>query len=287
MEHRPYTPNLNIPNDGDFSGNKCETEPAADVAQEKLFKEKQMGGPVNCTHSELCTFLQALEEGFLPTSCLDTDQCVQLKTMSIASKFWQHGNKTGVFHGFQSLEMSRFSTADHGEGTSMSSAGDFPARTSVLQVKAQASPGSEAGCGVRWRELSVRYDQTASSWKTHQCLWNEVLPLSSLTLPRWGMMQNGVLWEREILEESISVTDFGVWQPLFKLPTPCHGTDRWRGTFQEVGGSQNPLRGTWLGRQRVNPGFWEDVMDWPIGWTALDELGTAKFQAWRRSHGGF
>jgi len=41
---------------------------------------------------------------------------------------------------------------------------------------------------------------------------------------------------------------------------------------EQVGGSLNP---TWV----------EWLMGWPLGWTALEPLETAKFQQWRRSHG--
>jgi hypothetical protein len=35
----------------------------------------------------------------------------------------------------------------------------------------------------------------------------------------------------------------------------------------------------------ANPPFWESLMDFPIGWTALQPLGKPKFQAWLSSHG--
>ena len=31
----------------------------------------------------------------------------------------------------------------------------------------------------------------------------------------------------------------------------------------------------------------EWMMGWPIGWTALDALGTDRFRQWQRSHGAF
>ncbi len=37
---------------------------------------------------------------------------------------------------------------------------------------------------------------------------------------------------------------------------------------------------------QLNPAWVEWLMGWPIGWTALDALGTDKFQRWLRSHGG-
>jgi hypothetical protein len=70
-------------------------------------------------------------------------------------------------------------------------------------------------------------------------------------------------------------------------PTPCHGSSHWGGTFQEVGGSGNKLRGTPIGKLYVNPDFWESLMGWPIGWTGTAPLETAKTREWLQQHGGF
>jgi len=87
-------------------------------------------------------------------------------------------------------------------------------RTSARLEKAQESTESDPACGGRWRELSVKYDRNSSSWKTHRCLWAEDLPASSLTLPRWGLMRDGVLSELATLERRIGEKESGLW------PTP-------------------------------------------------------------------
>jgi hypothetical protein len=57
-------------------------------------------------------------------------------------------------------------------------------------------------------------------------------------------------------------------------------TDRWdnpersRNLNDQIGGQLNP---TWV----------EWLMGWPLGWTDLKPLGTDKYQAWQRSHGGY
>ncbi|MDG9927457.1 MULTISPECIES: hypothetical protein [unclassified Pseudomonas] len=58
----------------------------------------------------------------------------------------------------------------------------------------------------------------------------------------------------------------------------------WGGTFQEVGGSKNKLRGTPIGKLYVNPDFWESLMGWPIGWTGIAPLEMAKTHEWLRQH---
>lgn len=104
-------------------------ELAPDVAPEELRQEKQVGGPVNCSDSELSIYLQGLAAGYLATYYSDTSQSAQSKSMSIASRSYQRGRKTVVFHGFPSLQMSRSSTAHAGADTSMLSAEDSPAKT--------------------------------------------------------------------------------------------------------------------------------------------------------------
>lgn len=88
---------------------------------------------------------------------------------------------------------------------------DSRARTSAPPAKAPASTASDPACGAKWRELSVKYDRNSSSWKTHRCLWDEALPESSLTLPRWGSMRNGVLSELLTSALPTAANDAGLW----------------------------------------------------------------------------
>jgi hypothetical protein len=122
-------------------------------------------------------------------------------------------------------------TDDRGEAVLTSFLAAFHARTFQSPEKAQASTDKQAACGDTWRESSVRYDRDSSSWKTHRCLFTEVLPESSVTLPRWGSMRDGVCWERTTSARPTSGTASGLW-PTPNLPTGGrsvkHVTD-WRG----------------------------------------------------------
>ena len=80
------------------------------------------------------------------------------------------------------------------------------------------------------------------------------------------------------------------------LPTPA-ATD-WKGqyTWETVKRRMAMARGVRLPEElsrRVgkaitpNPEFWEWMMGWPIGSTALQPLAMDKFRQWRRLHGGF
>jgi len=101
-------------------------------------------------------------------------------------------------------------TDDLGEAVLMSYLEAFPAKTSAPPEKAQESTENDPVCGDKWQESLVKYDPALFSWKTAQCLWEEDLPESSVTLPRWGMMQNGECWERTTLPPLISETGSGL-----------------------------------------------------------------------------
>jgi hypothetical protein len=103
-------------------------------------------------------------------------------------------------------------TDDHGADLLTWYRAAFPARTSAPPEKAQASTAPEAASGVKWHESSVRYDRASSLWKTHRSLWEEDLPWSSVTLPKWGSMRDGVCWERMMSELPTGATDAGLWR---------------------------------------------------------------------------
>jgi DNA (cytosine-5)-methyltransferase 1 len=134
------------------------------------------------------------------------------------------GDKTKEFS-----RLSRFGmtlqplTADRGEALLKSFLAAFLAKTFQQPEEAQESTENVQDSGVRWRELSVKYDQDLSSWRTHQCLFQEVLEESSLTLPRWGLMRNGELSERTRPEHLTSEIEFGCW------PTPVSSDHKNRG----------------------------------------------------------
>jgi len=159
-------------------------------------------------------FSQALVAESLGENCLDGKPSVQSKSTATAPVYYV-GDKTKEFS-----RLSRFGmtlqplTADRGEALLKSFLEVFLAKTFQQPEEEQASPENVRDSGVRWRELSVKYDQDLSSWRTHQCLFQEVLEESSLTLPRWGLMRNGELSERTTPEHLTNETESGFW------PTP-------------------------------------------------------------------
>jgi len=159
-------------------------------------------------------------------------------------------------------------------------------RTSAAPVKVPDLTESAAAYGERWRELSVRYDRDTSSWRTHRSLWDEDLSACSLTLPTWGLMRRGVLWELPTLAPRINATGFGL------LPTPqridsCFYSTSLHKASRE--GKQDLITCRLVrehGQRYPTPTFAEWMMGWPERWTDIGgpPVETGKFRAWLRKH---
>lgn len=86
--------------------------------------------------------------------------------------------------------------------------------------------------GVTWRALYMKYDHDSCTWKTPRFSLVEDLEWFSPTLPRWGSMLGGALWEQTRSAPPTSGTGSG-----YSLPTPVkydadggHGaTDNYHG----------------------------------------------------------
>lgn len=168
--------------------------------------------PVNCSDSELCTFLQELAAGFLPTFYSDISQSAQSKSMSIASKSYQRGRKTVSFHGFQSLTMCKHSTDGHGAESLTLLPEDFRVKTSASPGKVPESTESAAAYGVKWRASLAKYDHDSRSWKTAQRSFIEDSGECSVIWPHSGMTVNGECLELPMLVRRTKETDCGLWR---------------------------------------------------------------------------
>ena len=102
-------------------------------------------------------------------------------------------------------------TDDRGEAVLTWCLAASRARTSAPPARAPASPEPDQVFGQRWRALSVRFAPATSGWRTARCLYAEDLAWSSLTLPRWGSLHGGELWERTTQEPRTSGTGSGCW----------------------------------------------------------------------------
>ena len=254
-------------------------------------------------------FLQEQEEASWEGSSLDGAPSALLRLIPTPGKSFSRDNETEFLNLSPSGTTSEPSTDGLGAATSTLFREASHVKISPSRETAQGLTESEAAYGGKWRELSVRFDLALSSWKTHRTLFDEVLPESSVTLPRWGMMRGGVLLERTTLALHIGEIGSGSWANVpHRCPTPTvHGNYNRKGLSKNSGDGlatyvkKFPTPRAFMHKDShhdrgkknlgeviggpLNPTWVEWLMGWPVGWTDLKPLETAKFQAWLRSHG--
>ncbi len=151
----------------------------------------------------------AQEEESLRTCCSDTFQSELARSKNIPEKFYSKDNLTEFYRHFPfgmtskhsskatpKLQISLEEQRRYPRNSSLLAGSLNFAKTFPVQEKASESKGVDQDFGKKWQELFLKYDLDLHSWKTHRCLLNEVLPSFLVTLPKWGMMRNGVCWER-------------------------------------------------------------------------------------------
>jgi hypothetical protein len=254
-------------------------------------------------------FSQALVEAFLPESCSGTEPCAQLNVMPTPQPFWRN-DKT--------MEPSRFSrfgltyaplTADRGEALLIAYLAASRARTSASPETEQALKASAPAFGASSSASFARLSPDGSAWKTAQCSLLEDSPQSLLTLPRWGSMRNGKLFQRATLMLGMSAPASGSLLPTL---TVCgnynaKGASRTSGDglvtvlkkmptlvardYRHPGRSRLERTGSKAGDHLpnsvggpLNPDWCEWFMGFPIGWTALGALEMPRFREWQQQH---
>jgi len=202
---------------------------------------------------------------------------------------------------------------------------DFPVRTFPQPDEALALKEPDRECGNIWRELLARYDPDTSTWKTPQCSLLGDYTEFSETWPRWGLMQDGVSYQRQTLVLPIKETESGSWptprscsaMAATITPESAWAENRFPNLETVVGrrlwatpqASDNRDRGNMsnpaiqrrvaMGKQimlsqsvdpnsgQLNPTWVEWLMGWPLGWTDLKPLATDKFLLWQQQHSDF
>lgn len=210
-------------------------------------------------------------------------------------------------------------TEDLGEGLLMWFLEGSHARTSVQPVTAPVLMANAPVSGEKWHELSVKFDPASSSWRTHLCLWDEDLPWSLVTLPRWGMTRNGHVFQHPTAERPMNVTVSGLWPTITvcgnynrkgaskysgdglatavrKYPTPTASASASKGssigalTRKNGKSRQNDrLDHAVMASDggQLNPTWVEWLMGWPLGWTELKPLEMDRFQEWQLQHSNY
>lgn len=237
-------------------------------------------------------FLQGSEAASWEENSLDGAPSALLNLLSTRDKCCSPASAMDCCQPSRSGTTFAPSTACLGAGMSMSSAEDSPARTFQPQAQGLGLTASDLAFGGRWRELSVKYDRDMCSWRTHRSLWDEDLQSCSLTLPRWGLMLDGVLWEQMTWERPTAANDSGL------LPTLTANDCKPAGKV-EVLEYRQPNRRTTVQRLRsavtepheiglpLNPTWAERFMGHPEGWSDCAPLAMDKYLLWRQRHGGF
>ena len=204
-------------------------------------------------------FSQVLAAAYSADISSDGEQSVPSNGMPTHGTFWSPGKTTDVLKPSRSGMTFRPLTDDLGEAVLMSYLEAFPVRTFPVQERERESKENEAPCGNTWRESSAKFDLASSSWKTHQCLWEEDLPSSSLILPKWGMMRSGVLWERITPALLTSGTESGSLQ---SWPTPLANSGNGPGHQGRTGGvNLQTAASIWPTPQAIETGRSVDAWD--------------------------
>jgi hypothetical protein len=267
-------------------------------------------------------FSRALVEEYSAATSLAGEPSAQLSVMPTPHKFWR--NDKTIEHSDHSRFglTSQLLTECRGEELLTSYLAAFRARTSAELEREQESTASAVVFGPIWLGSFAKYSRDSYSWKTAQCSLLGDSDEFSETWPRWGSMRNGESFLRQIPALPICESASGLLptpcaidagsgrinkspspgaaeRPTLALmarknlwPTPTAITSsggtamcKWGGS-----GSREKLRGMVSPEELnglLNPAWVEWLMGWPIGWTELKPLETAKYHEWLQQHSPF
>jgi hypothetical protein len=260
-------------------------------------------------------FSQALVEEYLGDTCLDGEPSALLSGNNTQQAYCAPDKMTKF------SRLSRFGmtykplTESRGEELLTLYLEDFHAKTSAQPEKEQELKETNPQCGNTWQGSLARLDPSTSLWKTAQCSLLEDLELSLQTFPKWGLMQNGALYQLPTLVQTISVKEFGLEpnnETFFHTPntTGLDGNSNSRkalkkrkNTNQYVTPTARDYKGMggagFRSRHGMNhnladclggvpnPMFVEWLMGWPLGLTDLKPLEMDKFHQWQQLHGSY
>ncbi len=155
---------------------------------------------------------------------------------------------------------------------------DFLVRTYRTAVKVQGLKESVPGYGKKCSESFARFDRAMSLWRTSQlCLDGELEEFSG-TWPRSGMTVNGIAYQLQPLELTISEIECSSSEKMQTIRKTCSAPSskfaRRMLTIEEIAERDGGV---------PNPEYLEWVMGLPTGWTDTRCSETAK--SFRLSNG--
>lgn len=230
-------------------------------------------------------FSQALEAAYSGGTCSDGQPSAQLSVICTPHPFW-HRDKTT-----DASRLSRFgltwkpSTAEHGvalltwfrEAIRVRRTAMRAATARLLSLLVASSS-----------ELCEKFSLYSSCGKTRT-------PCEPM-LPGLGGSSE-MLWAKLGIAPSFSKQGPAVWEVISpkcghtSLPFRAPNARDWKGMSaaswrKRSKGDKTPTLPDQIGGT-PHPEFAEQLMGWPIGWTALEPLAMDKFRQWQRQHGGF
>lgn len=222
-------------------------------------------------------FSQAVVAASSAGTCLDGDvSAPSSTTITPAAFLWQDKTTAASPRSRYGMTCEPLTDA-RGEGVLTWCLAASLAKTSAPPAKAQALVDHDPVYGPKWRGLSVRFSRDTSGWRTAHSLFGEDLAWSSLTLPRWGSLHDGELWERTTQAPRTSATGSGCW------PTPTVNDSKNNGAASQLE-RQSPNLNAVLGGA-LNPTWVEWLIGWPLGWTDCGASATDRFREWCNAHG--
>lgn len=163
-------------------------------------------------------YSQVLVEEFWEENCLDGEQSVQSNKTPTASAYCSKDKMTRF------SRLSRYGvtfaplTESRGEELLTWFQEGFHVRTSPQQEKEQELKVQDQDSGQKWRGSLAKYDPSMHSLKTVQCSLLEDSTQFSVTLPKWGLMQNGDVFQQPKSEQITKGIESGLSQKTW--PTP-------------------------------------------------------------------
>jgi len=234
-------------------------------------------------------YSQALVEEYSEGNFLDGEQYVQLSGNRTQQAYCSPDRMTKF------SRLSRFGmtykplTDDLGKELLTLYLEGFRAKTFQVLEKAQESMEIEVRCGTTWRESLAKFDHDTHSWKIPHSLLGEGYQEFSETWPRWGTMRNGECLAAPILPRHPDAKGYGFLPAATKsdakVAKEFKASSCWKNiqTGRQVHLMQLLMVANTPLKTAIS--LIEKTMIWPMGWTDLQPLATAKFRHWLHSHG--
>lgn len=228
-------------------------------------------------------YSQALVAEYLEDTCSDGGRSAPSRTTLTASAYCCDDRMTAFLSLSQSGMTFEPLTVTFGRDVLAWFLEVFPVRTSALPAEERASMERIQVCGSRCSGSRKKSSRDTCLSKIHRCSGREAWRSYCKGLPMWGSMHDGVCFRLAPLVRHTCESDCSFWP----TPTASMATRGW--TMLGRPGKGRYRRETLENCAgigcRLPVSMQESIIGWPIGWTDLELLGTARFRQWLSWHG--